>query len=173
MSRNTAASNYLLWRVRLPIFFHKKLSVRRLYVSTGYSIKNCLWNSVWKASTLCGPTCTISSLVTNLVPFWRLLTYQSTILHCYLPAHARCATWHPVQHDILCNIESENCGSGGQKINKPHPRPMPLVYCHESLTLCYNSNIHFLLWLHACCLWNVQTPSAVNRHHRLRWGYWK
>ena len=43
---------------------------------------------------------------------------------------------------------------------------MPLTYCHESLTLCYN--IHILLWLHPCCLWNVQTPIAINRHHRLR-----
>ena len=150
-------------------------------------MRNCLWEdhtsspvipSRMVSETVCESVyalwsdmhCTFSSLVANLVLFWRLLTYQSTILHCYLPAHARCATWHPVQHDILCNIESENCGSGGQKINKPLPRPMPLVYCHESLTLCYNSNIHFLLWLHACCLWNVQTPSAVNRHHRLRWN---
>ena len=139
MSRNTAASSYLLcwslsgfeyWRqfvchvlciqsVHWHSYFQKTANIKWHYQLS--FTRNSPWEGrtssplipsrmvsetcLWKVSMSWGPTCTVvSSLVTNLVPFWRLLTYQSTILHCYLPAHARCATWHPVQHDILCNI---------------------------------------------------------------------
>ena len=90
-------------RVSLLVFFHEKLSDRRSYVITGYFIKNGLGDSVWKAFTPCGLTCTtISRLVANLVPILRLLTYQFTVLHCYLSAHAKCAAWLPVQYKINC-----------------------------------------------------------------------
>lgn len=152
MSRNTAASSYLLcwslsgfeyWRqfvshvlciqsVHWHSYFQKTANIKWHYQLS--FTRNSPWRgrtssplipsrmvseTCLKVSMSWGLTCTVvSSLVTNLVPFWRLLTYQSTILHCYLPAHARCATWLPVKFII-----SENCivmcsyGMGGQKIN--------------------------------------------------------
>ena len=90
-------------RVSLLVFFHEKLSDRRSYVITSYFIKNGLGDSVWKAFTPCGLTCTaISRLVANLVLFLRLLTCQFTVLHCYLSARAKCAAWLPVQYKIYC-----------------------------------------------------------------------
>ena len=119
-----------------------------------------------KVSMLCGPTCTtLSSLVTNLVPFWRLLTYQSTILHCYLSAHARCATWLPVQHDIRCNIKQDNCGSGGQKLTNfifslcPWLTAMNPWHCALTVTYTLYSMIACLLLMecpNTNC--NKQTP---------------
>ena len=95
----------------LLIFFHKKPSEKRTYVFTGYSIKNGLWNSMWKAPMPCGLSA-IFRLLANLVPFWRLVTCQLTILHYYVPAHTRCTTWLPVQHDIQCSrkfVLLDNC----------------------------------------------------------------
>ena len=80
-------------RVVILIFFHNKPSERRPYVFTGYSIENGLWNSVQKAPTPYGPTCTaISRLVANPctileASYW--LTYRPPLLlH-----HIKCDQW--------------------------------------------------------------------------------
>ena len=93
-------------RVALLFSFHKKLSERRPYVLTGYSIENGLGNSVWKAPTpLWSDMHCNSRLVTNLVPFWRVVTRQFTVLLASFPG--------PVQLFVACSTEKRRKAGRG------------------------------------------------------------